>query len=140
MYYRHLSNYYRRLVVIRGALFFGGPMAGSTIEKEFFCHGGLYAGNHRGVRGPSGGVTYVGITYNVAPWRACASIYLLRFVSRLKDLCSDLRCRLNHSSCSRSPPHKRSYRTRSLQNPLFPLPPQHPTSVKLLGRTRFECI
>jgi len=76
------------------------------------------------------------------PWRACASVYLLRFVSRLKDLCSDLRCRLNHSACSRpSPPHcKFSRRRRTLpsRNSLRPPPPQRPTSAKLLGGTRFE--
>lgn len=40
----------------------------------------------------------------VYPCPCVRAFYLLRSVSRLKDLCSDLRCRLNHSACRSLPP------------------------------------
>lgn len=41
------------------ALFFSGTDGGLDDRKRILLYGGLYAGNHRGVRGPSGGVMYV---------------------------------------------------------------------------------
>lgn len=56
--------------------------------------------------------------------RVYVCLYLLRSMSRLKDLCSDLRCRLNHSACCKSP-------ARATRNSLLS-PVRQPTTAKLL--------